>query len=584
MSHPEALAQDARDRAPHLESDALKTIRAYLADGGAKATSDDRGLVEWALNNSNAAAMREQWVRELVSAAANATAPIWAAIDDARMAAELAGDWLHACRQATSENPEPFDGSTDPAEHRKAWLGMANFLNQDGRAEQAAHIPDIDMLYGKTDISGRCWAVSVVLSAPALRSDTIADVWTMIDAAANSSSFGLQGACWEWLGGHYGIIHYGEGKVPDGWEVTARWIDSDGNKCRRQRPSDPPRYLRAFTRDLWRQRWQEEAANAYHRSAKISALTTRTTTLVASLLSPASTMVRAGSSLEIVGSDGRKLGELLDDDVLSVLRGWSGTLVDTDLVHAAADNLARAGRTATAVAGFWHALRTTTDRYQNGLDLRAEWPAWKAWAEEVADLAELRLNNEFRAMLCDFAWYGNTVQLMLFDGRIQRGLWTVTAPDPRRRGPAPRGSSAAVAFRYGDLLDPGWSRRENPLDRNRGVRLLALPDRLPVAIADRAAKGPAQLYSLLMLAEVCDGSDHKHVNDGAVVTLAHRHRLADRAGLSHDNELRQLRGGLLDRGLLIEVEPDRYALGDEKARAMRAHTRPQPRRRSQDRE
>lgn len=100
------------------------------------------------------------------------------------------------------------------------------------------------------------------------------------------------------------------------------------------------------------------------------------------------------------------------------------------------------------------------------------------------------------------------------------------------------------------------------------------------AAAGRAGKrwGPAQLYSLLMLAEVCDRLDHRHVSDGAVVSLAYRCHLADRAGLTHENELRQLRGGLLDGGLLIEVEPNRYTLGDQKARAMRAHTRPQPRR------
>lgn len=541
-----AFASSALWRFRHsMATDAGNAVAVVLGAAVNEGTATGE-LARWCLTD-DAAGLRLRWARELEKAAGEAAAPVWAVVD----VAEFVG----------------------------AGTGKG-----EARAKLKSTGPD-----------GLLWAVGVVLASPVftddLRDVIRADLTQKVAAIEAEDpddlrkSFAVE---WWWLGGEFSNVEPDDGSEPAaGFEVVARfaWPEIDDKlPMRLIRRSEPPGYLRLFAWALWLERWKEEADDAYRRSAKVSALTTRTTTLVASLLSPASTMVRAGSSLEIVGSDGRKVGELRDDDVLSVLRGWRGTLVNTDLVHATADNLAHAGRTAAAVAGFLHALKTTTDLYRNGRDLRAEWPAWKAWAKEVADFADLSLDNTLRAMLCDFAWYGGTVQLMLFDNRITQGLWRVTAPDHRRRGPAPRGSSSAVSFHYGDQLDPGWSRRENQGDRNRGVHLLALPDRLPVAIANPAAKGPAQLYSLLMLAEVCDRLDHRHVSDGAVVTLAHRHRLADRAGLSHDNELRQLREGLLDGGLLTEVEPDRYTLGDEKARAMRAHTRPQPRRRSRDRE
>lgn len=539
-----AFASSALWRFRHsIATDAGNAVAVALGAAVNEGTATGE-LARWCLTD-DAAGLRLRWARELEKAAGEAAAPVWAVVD----VAEFVG----------------------------AGTGKG-----EARAKLKSTGPD-----------GLLWAVGVVLASPVMTDElrkVVRDDLTEKAAAIEPIDLPWvkHTAEWAWLGGDFQNVEEDDGaEPPEGYEVVARFAlpeINNGQSMRLIRRSAPPGYLRLFAWALWRERWKEEAANAYQRSAKVSALTTRTITLVVSLLSPASTMVRAGSSLEIVGSDGRKVGELRDDDVLSVLRGWRGTLVNTDLVHATADNLAHAGRTAAAVAGFLHALKTTTDLYRNGRDLRAEWPAWKAWAEEVADFADLTLDNKLRAMLCDFAWYGGTVQLMLFDNRITQGLWRVTAPDHRRRGPAPRGSSSAVSFHYGDQLDPGWSRRENQGDRNRGVHLLALPDRLPVAIANPAAKGPAQLYSLLMLAEVCDRLDHRHVSDGAVVTLAHRHRLAGRAGLSHDNELSQLRRGLLDGGLLIEVEPDRYALGDEKARAMRAHTRPQPRRRSRDRE
>lgn len=539
-----AFASSALWRFRHsIATDAGNAVAVVLGAAVNEGTATGE-LARWCLTD-DAAGLRLRWARELEKAAGEAAAPVWAVVDVA----------------------EFVDAGTGKGE---------------ARAKLKSTGPD-----------GLLWAVGVVLASPVMTDElrkVVRDDLTKKAAAIEPIDLPWvkHTAEWAWLGGDFQNVEEDDGaEPPEGYEVVARFARpaiNNGQSMRLIRRSAPPGYLRLFAWALWRERWKEEADNAYRQSAKIIALTTRMTNQVVDLLSPASMTVRSGNSLEIVRSDGRKVGELHDDDVLSVLRGWSGTLVDTDLVHAAADNLARAGRTAAAVGGFLHALKTTTDLYRNTRELRAEWPTWKAWAQDVADFADLSLNSELRGTLCDFAWYGNTVQLMLFDGRIQRGLWTVTAPDPHRRGPAPRGSSSAVAFRYGDLLDPGWSRRENPTDRNRGVHLLVVPDRLPVAIADRAAKGPAQLYSLLMLAEVCDRLDHRYVSDGAVVSLAYRCHLADRAGLTHENELRQLRGGLLDGGLLIEVEPNRYTLGDQKARAMRAHTRPQPRRRARDRE
>lgn len=606
MSFPSAMVQVARDRArDRLDEDARAAVRELL---DRRAATEDADLVIWARDHELAAHLRERWARALAAAAAEATAPVWAEVD-AWQDRWTVGEGLKY--QDWAENGAPFDAPDqrrDPerlAEWRKrADDERAAFAAAEARLARYTRtmpgLPGVDVdeegpetVYITSDENGRPWAVSVVLSSPVLRDDTRAEVWRKLDAEtarrngdealvaeveASPSEWAvsfLGAAPWEWLGASYTSPEADHGPVPDGFEVVSRWSDGE-QRWRVLRPAGPPRYLRAFARDLWRGRWHGEAVELHKRSSWALGLTTRAAGLVATALSPATVVQRIEDRIELVGLDGRTVGRLEDEHVSAILTSWRGPVVDADMVRENADRIVNAGRTAAAVAGFWHGLHTATNLSRMGrLDMRAEWPSWRAWADEAAELAEIKLTPELRGLLCDFAWYGNTVQLLLFDGRWSRGLWTLTAPDPHKRGRPAAGDARAVAFRYGDVLDPGWSRRENPTDRNRGVHLLGLPDRLPVHVADRAAKAPAQLYTLLLLAEVCERSDHEHVSDGAEVSAAARGGLAARAGLHPSHEPVQLRG-LLDDGLLVEVRGgrDRYALGDEKARALRAHTRP----------
>jgi hypothetical protein len=606
MSFPSAMVQVARDRArDRLDDDARAAVRELL---DRRAGTEDADLARWARDHELAAHLRERWARDLVAAAAEAAAPIWAEVD-AYNDRWTVGEGLKY--QDWAENGAPFDDSDkrrDPvrlAEWRKG-ADEARAALAAAEARLASYTrtmpgsPDNDLdeegpetIYSACDENERSWAVSMVLSSPVLTDETRAGVWKNLDAettrrhgdealvaeveaSPNEWAVSFIGAApWEWLGGWYDTPIEDDGRVPEGFEVAYRWHDGSTRWCI-LRPAGPPRYLRAFARDLWRGRWHGEAVELHKRSSWALGLTTRSAGLVATALSPATVVQRHEDRIELVGLDGRTVGRLDDEHVSAMLTSWRGPVVDAGMVRENADRIVDAGRTAAAVAGFWHGLHTATNLSRMGrLDMRAEWPSWRAWANEAAELAEIKLDPNLRRLLYDFAWYGNTVQLLLFDGRWSRGLWTLTAPDPHKLGRPAAGDARAVAFRYGDVLDPGWSRRENPTDRNRGVHLLGLPPRLPVHIADRAAKAPAQLYTLLLLTEVCERSDHEHVNDGAEVSAAARGALAARAGLHPSHEPVQLRG-LLDDGLLVEVRGgrDRYALGDEKARALRAHTRP----------
>jgi hypothetical protein len=524
MTVAEHIVSVAYDRARYsLADDSRATMLAILVG---RSETDD--LARWALNHDDAAVLRERWARDLATEAKNATEPIWK---------NLQGD----------------------------------------------HV-DIDTLweiFSATDDNGRSWAVSTVLASPVLTDEIRAAVWKLIEDETTSrkadeslriSIENLITVPWEWLGGwNDNPIEDDGSPIPDGFEVVARF-----DNMHVLRPSEPPRYLRAFARALWDGRWRNEAAERFRRTSRTLALTTRTTSVAVAILSPATTVQRREGEINLV-SEGRTVGLVRDDDLLAMLTTWQGPLVDTGIARASASRIVENGRTAAGIAGFFHALKTVTALYREDKDLRAEWPSWLAWAEEVADHAEQRLDPHLRSLLYDFAWYGNSVQLRLWDDRWARGLWTLTAPDPYKRGRPPAGSSRGVAFRYADILDPGWARRENPTDRGRGVHLLALPERLTSYVRDPSQKGPAQLYSLLILAEVCDQSKHDQVDDGATISPIIRRMLTEKAGLHRDQEPIQLRG-LLDNGLLVEVGPDRFALGMSEAKKMRAYVRPQPRR------
>jgi hypothetical protein len=610
MTFPSAMVQAARDRAHKLDDDARAAVRELL---DRRVKTDDAELARWARDHEDAGGLRDRWARELVAAAAEATAPVWAEVD-----AYNARWFIREARRYDewAETGAPWD---DPGlrlhpERLAKWRARADDDRSSASMAAAAAVlagytrtmpgaPDLDALddeegpetiYGVVNENGRLWAVSVVLSSPVLTPETRADVWAKLDAEtarregdearvaeveASPNEWApcfLSSAPWEWLGGTYDQPEPDEGPVPDGFEAVARWREG-ASWWRVIRPAGPPRYLRAFTRDLWRARWHGEAVDGRKLAGRVLALTTRTAALVAAVLSPATVVQHHDDRIELVGTDGRTVGRMEHEHVSAMLTSWRGPVVDASMVRANADRLVENARTAAGVAGIWHGLHTATSRARRGLDLRAEWSSWSSWADEVAALAELKLDPNLRRLLCDFAWYGNTIQLRLFDGRWGKGLWSLVAPDPHKRGRPAAGEARAVEFFYNGVLDPGWARRENPTDRNRGVHLLGLPDRLPVHVADRAAKARAQVYTLFLLVEVCERSDHEHVADGAEVSAADRLALAARSGLHHDHEPVQLRG-LLDDGLLVEVRGgrNRYALGDEKARALRSHIRPTP--------
>jgi hypothetical protein len=590
MSRPATTAlRVARDRFKRLDDDARAAVRELLdrLDG-----TDDAALTRWARDHEDAANLRERWARELVRVATGATAPLWAEVEHQQ--------WRHALDAWEAELAK-HPGDEPPwqqlaADHAARWGEIeARFAEYEPRLTGWTDADEWEwaIFAAADDENGVHWAVSLALSyadpdsadpsTPVLSAATRRKVEQRIADDMNArtgerliDTLRKLSAPWEWLGGWMDSPEADEGPVLDGFEVVSRFSDH-GGAWRVIRPAGPPRYLMTFAADLWRARWHGEAVEGRKRAGRELALTTRTAHIAAAVLSPATTVQHHADRIELVGTDGRTVGRMEHEHVSAMLTSWRGPVVDASMVRTNADRLVENARTAAGVAGFWHGLHTATNLSRRGLDLRAEWSSWKEWADEAAALAELKLDPNLRRLLCDFAWYGNTIQLLLFDGRWSRGLWTLTAPDPHKRGRPAAGDARAVAFRYGDVLDPGWARRENPTDRNRGVHLLGLPDRLPVHVADRAMKAPAQLYTLLLLAEVCERSHHEHVADGAEVSAAARRELAARSGLHHDHEPVQLRG-LLDDGLLVEVRGgrNRYALGDEKARALRAHTRPTP--------
>ena len=198
--------------------------------------------------------------------------------------------------------------------------------------------------------------------------------------------------------------------------------------------------------------------------------------------------------------------------------------------------------------------------------MRAEWETWTAWVEEVADSYDVKPTPELRRLLCNVAWFGNAVQVPLFDGRTQRGLWTLTAPDPFKRGrPDPR-AGRAVSFGYAPIFAPSWAAAENPKHSNRGVRLMAIPDRLPVGVPNPAIRGAVYLFTLDVLAEVTMAP----MPARGVLLDQRSPEMARSVGLSDDSAARQLRAMLNDSpasGPLLElVGGNRYRIADEDAR------------------
>jgi hypothetical protein len=255
------MAQAARDRAHKLDDDARAAVRELL---DRRVKTDDAELARWARDHEDAGGLRDRWARELVRVATEATAPVWAEVDASDgFEAEGAARWDHDERWA----------------HGLPEVGLKDFAADDDElrrivAEAEAEVAYVGTLHGvftATDMEGRCWAVAVVLSSPELMPETPAEVWKKLDDetarqtgdGASVYELGL-GAYWRWLGGWLDQPEPDEGPVRDGFEVVSRFeiVNVNDGRWRVVRPAGPPRYLRAFTRDLWRARWHGEAVEA----------------------------------------------------------------------------------------------------------------------------------------------------------------------------------------------------------------------------------------------------------------------------------------------------------------------------------
>jgi hypothetical protein len=236
--------------------------------------TDDAELARWARDHEDAAALRERWACQLAAAAAKATAPVWAEVDAEQpsfsrtQAVDIADNLSALVEQLEAMlKQEPQLDEDDLLVPTEAFnAAAAGLVNRLGGHE----------LFGAVGEDGLLWAVSVVLSSPVLTLETRAYVWAKLDAEAArregdealvaeleaspnewAVSY-LSSAPWEWLGGTYDRPEPDEGPVPDGFEVASRWNDG-AKRWRVIRPAGPPRYLRAFTRDLWRAQWHGEA-------------------------------------------------------------------------------------------------------------------------------------------------------------------------------------------------------------------------------------------------------------------------------------------------------------------------------------
>jgi len=299
---------------------------------------------------------------------------------------------------------------------------------------------------------------------------------------------------------------------------------------------EPPRYLRALALDRWAGGWRAEAEERRARASKVPALTVRALRAVVDLSSSAGETRANDDRLQLWNSGGQLVAELPYDALPP------GIVADAAMLREQAPGIVRAAQSMAGVYVLWHAMNVVTRRARMGLEQRERWPSWTEWAEEVAELGGVKLDSALRRGMADAAWTGNCVQLRLFGDRYARGLWTLEAPDPRKRGRPSKAADRSVLFSYAPILEPAWATRQ---------------------------RAPAVLFSMLTLAEVCELSSPAYVDDGAALEAGRVRALAGRAGLRPDAAGVQL-SGLVGDGLLIKVEADRYALGAPDARALLA--------------
>ena len=349
------------------------------------------------------------------------------------------------------------------------------------------------------------------------------------------------------------------------WSLVRIWIDPE-------RPGPIPSPLVAWLADeLWAREVLPRLKREHQRAAIVPALTVRTMGLAVLALSPATVERVNGGRRELVGPNGRPVAFLEDDDVARALVAFRGA-VPVETARAVADELMQARQQLASLMGFIHAAFEATELARQGAGSTARWDTWPRWAEDVGDLWGVRATPSLRGDLYRVAWWGNLAQLHLFDGRTQRGLWTLTAPDPFKRGRPTIGASRAVVLNYAPVLFPEWAAMENPgplvdgRPTNRGVRLLALPNpaELPTGTRDPSVKGRLFLYSFDLLAALAAAGDPEL---GSAWTRADAERQRQRVGLAHDVAEAQVRA-LKDAGLIEEAPGDRLRLASPDARRL----------------
>ena len=351
----------------------------------------------------------------------------------------------------------------------------------------------------------------------------------------------------------------------DAWSLVRSWSDPE------QTGPIPSPLVAWLADELWAREVLPRLKREHQRAAIVPALTVRTMGLAVLALSPATVERVNGGRRELVGPNGRPVAFLEDDDVARALVAFRGA-VPVETARAVADELMQARQQLASLMGFIHAAFAATELARMGAGNSAQWDTWADWAEAVGDLWGVQATSSLRGDLYRVAWWGNLAQLQLFDGRTQRGLWTLTAPDPFKRGRPIVGASRAVVFSYAPLLSPGWAAQENPgplIDgrpTNRGVRLLALPDpaELPTGTRNPSVRGRLHVYTLSLMATLADAGDPEL---GSAWTAAAAERLRQRAGLAHDVAEAQVRA-LKDAGLIEEAPGDRLRLASPDARRL----------------
>ena len=341
-----------------------------------------------------------------------------------------------------------------------------------------------------------------------------------------------------------------DGRKPPG-ALWILWTDPDA-------PEAPPRWLQMLARALWLgpDGWRAKLAAP---PKFLPGLTVRTGRALVDMLSPAAVVHRGPVVTEIVSLAGRLAGQIESDDV----RRMMPPAVNAEAVRRMTSEIVKARAAVAAVYALVQAVYTVTDLENRGdKSLRASWESWPGWVAEVSSTFGVDPTDELAGALKRAAWFGNAVQVPLFDGRIQRGLWTLTAPDPFKRGAPRAGDSRVVTFGYAPIFSPGWASQENPDNRNRGVRMVVIPRTFPIGVADRAVRAPVLLFTLDVLAEVA-----MCLNPRRGLDLAEQRRaeIARRVGLPEAYALRQL-SAMVEAGILEVVGPNRYRLGSEEAR------------------